>query len=54
MVRAHITIPKQSDTSLMGILEKRISGCFVNYCMEPTNRLGIFAVTKDHKVEQEQ
>ena len=26
----------------------------MNYCMEPTNGLGIFAVTKDHKVEQEQ
>ena len=37
----------------MGILEKRISGWFTNYCMEPMNGLGIFAVTKDHKVEQE-
>ena len=54
MIRAHVTIPKCSDTSLMGIIEKRISGHFTNYCMEPTNGLGVFAVTKDHKVEQEQ
>ena len=53
MIRAHITIPKQSDTSLMGIIEKRILGCFTAYCMEPTNRLGVFVVIKDHKVEQE-
>jgi hypothetical protein len=26
MIRAHITVPKCSDTSLMGIIEKRISG----------------------------
>ena len=53
MIRAHVTVPKCSDMSLMGILEKRISGCFTNYCMEPTNGLGVFVVTKDHKVEQE-
>jgi hypothetical protein len=45
MIRAHITVPKHSDMSLMGILEKRISGCFTNYCMEPTNGLGVFVVT---------
>ena len=53
MIRAHITVPKHSDTSLMGIIEKRISGCFTAYCMEPTNGLGVFVATKDHKVEQE-
>ena len=53
MVRAHITVPRHSDTSMMGIIEKRISGWFTGYCIEPTNGLGIFAVTKDHKVEQE-
>ena len=53
MIRAHITVPKHSDMSLMGILEKRISVCFTGYCMEPTNGLGVFTVTKDHKVEQE-
>ena len=37
----------------MGIIEKRISGRFTGYCVEPTNGLGIFVVTKDHKVEQE-
>ena len=26
MIRAHVTVPKHSDTSLMGIIEKRISG----------------------------
>ena len=52
MVRAHVTVPKCLDTSLMGIIEKRISGQFTGYCMEPTNGLGIFVVTKDHKVEQ--
>ena len=53
MVRAHVTVPRHSDTSMMGIIEKRISGRFTGYCMEPTNSLGIFAVTKDHKAEQE-
>ena len=53
MIRAHITVPKCLDMSLMGIIEKRISGCFTAYCMEPMNGLGVFAVTKDHKVEQE-
>ena len=53
MIRAHITVPKHLDTSLMGIIEKRISGQFMGYYMEPTNGLGIFVVTKDHKVEQE-
>jgi hypothetical protein len=53
MIRAHVTIPKQSDTSLMGILEGRISRQFTNYCMEPADGLGVYAVTKDHKEEQE-
>ena len=53
MIRAHVTVPKCSDTSLMGIIEKRISGCFTGYCIEPTNGLGILVVTKDHKAEQE-
>ena len=53
MVRVHVTVPKCSDTSLMGIIEKRISGWFMGYCMEPMNSLGILEVTKDHKVEQE-
>ena len=53
MIRAHITILKCSDMSLMGITEKRISGHFTAYCMELMNGLGVFAVTKDHKVEQE-
>ena len=53
MIRAHVTVPKHSDTSLMGIIEKRISGWFTAYCMEPMNGLGAFMVTKDHKVEQE-
>ena len=53
MVRAHVTVPRHSDTSMMGIIEKRISGWFTGYCVEPTNGLGIFAVTKDHKAEQE-
>jgi hypothetical protein len=53
MVRAHVTVPRQSDTSLMGILERRISRCFTNYCMEPEDGLGVYAVTKDHKIEQE-
>ena len=53
IVRAHITVPKQSDTSLMGILEGRISRCFTNYCTELADSLGVYAVTKDHKVEQE-
>ena len=26
MIRAHVTVPKESDTSLMGVIEKRISG----------------------------
>jgi hypothetical protein len=51
MIRAHLTVPKCSDTSL--IIEKRVSACFLDYCVQPTNGLGIFAVTKDHKVEQE-
>ena len=37
----------------MGILEKRISAQFTDYCTEPENGLGIYAVTKDLKVEQE-
>ena len=37
----------------MGIMEKRISAWFTDYCMEPENRLGVHAVTKDLKVEQE-
>ena len=37
----------------MEIIEKRISGWFTGYCVEPTNGLGILAVTKDHKAEQE-
>ena len=53
MVRAHVTVPKCSDTSLMEIIEKRISGWFTGYCVEPTNGLGILAVTKDLKMEQE-
>ena len=53
MVIAHITVPRHSDTSMMGIIEKRISGWFTGYCVEPTNGLGIFTVTKDHKAEQE-
>jgi hypothetical protein len=53
MVRAHIMIPRCSDTSLMGILEKRISGHFMNYCMEPENGLGVYAVMEDLKIEQE-
>ena len=53
MVRAHVMVPRHSDTSMMGIIEKRISGHFTGYCMEPTNGLGIFTVTKDHKAEQE-
>ena len=54
IVRAHVTVPKQSDTSLMGILEGRISRCFTNYCTEPADGLGVYAVMKDHKEEQEQ
>ena len=53
MIRAHLTVSKCSDTSLMGIIEKRVSACFSDYCVQPTNGLGIFTVTKDHKVEQE-
>ena len=53
MVRAHIMVPRHSDTSMMGIIENRISGHFTGYCMEPTNGLGIFTVTKDHRAEQE-
>jgi hypothetical protein len=37
----------------MGIMEKRISACFTDYCVEPIGRLGVYVVTKDHKVEQE-
>ena len=37
----------------MEIIEKRISGWFTGYCVEPTNSLGILAVTKDLKMEQE-
>jgi hypothetical protein len=53
MVRAHVTVPRCSDCIIMGILEKRISACFTDYCVEPENGLGIYAVTKDYKVEQE-
>ena len=53
MIRAHIMVPRHSDTSLMGIMERRISGCFTDYCVEPINGLGIYAVMKDHKIEQE-
>ena len=53
MVRAHITVPRHLDTSLMGIMEKRISGWFTDYCVEPIDRLGIYAVTKNHRIEQE-
>ena len=53
MIRAHLTVPKCSDTSLMGMIEKRVSAHFLDYCMQPTNGLGIFTVTKDHKIEQE-
>ena len=53
MIRAHVTVPKHSDTSLMEIIEKRISGQFTGYCIEPTNGLGILTVTKDLKTEQE-
>ena len=53
MIRAHVTVPKCSDLSLMEIIEKRISGWFTGYCVEPTNGLGILAVTKDHKAERE-
>jgi hypothetical protein len=53
MVRAHVTIPRHSDSSLMGILEKRISACFTNYCMELVNGLRVYAVTKDFRMEQE-
>ena len=34
-------------------MERRISAWFSDYCAEPIDRLGIYAVTKDHKVEQE-
>jgi hypothetical protein len=37
----------------MGILEKRISSWFTDYCTEPEDGLGVYAVTKDLKVEQE-
>ena len=37
----------------MEIIEKRISGRFTGYCVEPTNGLGILAVMKDLKMEQE-
>jgi hypothetical protein len=50
MVRAHITVPRHSDANLMGIMEKRISGHFTNYCVEPIDGLGIYTVTKDHKI----
>ena len=53
MIRAHITVPKCLDTSLMEIIEKRISGQFTGYCVEPTNGLGILAVTPYLKMEQE-
>jgi hypothetical protein len=53
MVRAHITVPRCSDTSLMGIMEKRISACFTDYCVEPEDRLGVYMVTKDYRMEQE-
>ena len=38
----------------MGIMEKRISAWFTDYCVEPIDGLGMYAVTKDCKVEQEQ
>ena len=53
MIRAHVTVPRCSDSSLMGILEKRISAHFTDYCTEPEEGLGVYAVTKDLKVEQE-
>jgi hypothetical protein len=53
MVRAHATILRCLDSTLMGILEKRISACFTNYCTEPENGLGVYAVMKDLKIEQE-
>ena len=53
MIRAHITVPKCSDMSLMEIMEKSISGWFTGYCVEPTNGLSILAVTKNLKMEQE-
>jgi hypothetical protein len=53
MIRAHTTVPRCSNTSLMGILEQRISSCFTDYCSPPEEGLGIYAVTKDLKIEQE-
>ena len=53
MVRAHITVPRHSNTSLMRTLEQRISSCFTDYCSPPEEGLGIYAVTKDLKIEQE-
>ena len=53
MIRAHITVPRCSDSSLIGILEKRISAWFTDYCTESENGLGMYAVMKDLKVEQE-
>ena len=53
LIRAHITVPRCSDSSLMGILEQRISSCFTDYCTELEGGLGIYMVTKDLKVEQE-
>ena len=53
MIRAHVMIPRHLTTSLMGIMEQRISSCFMDYCSLPEDGLGIYAVTKDLKVEQE-
>ena len=53
MVRAHVTVLRCLDTSLMGIMERRISAQFTDYCVKPIDGLGVYAVTKDHKVEQE-
>jgi hypothetical protein len=53
MIRIHVMVPRHSDTSLMGILEKRISTHFTDYCTEPEEGLGMHAVTKDLRVEQE-
>ena len=53
MVRAHVTVPRCSDTSFMGILERRISAHFTDYCVEPEDGLCIYMVTKDYKMEQE-
>jgi hypothetical protein len=46
-------VPRQLTSSHMGILEQRISSCFTDYCSPLEEGLGIYAVTKDLKVEQE-